>query len=104
MDIQIKKADFLDDRFTVDFGANKRVTFIVVNESFHGNNQLGVINRINIFIETVNAEGIKTSGNFSTSIIGVGDGLAGVLTENEDLLGKVLSWDNFEQCTIRLYE
>lgn len=104
MDIQLKKANFVDDRYSIEYGSNKRATFINVNESFYGNNNLGVVNRINIFIESLDKDGEKVEGGFSTSIIGVGDRLAGVLTEDETLLGKVFSWDNIEQCTVRLYE
>lgn len=104
MDIQLQKTNFVDGRFTQVFGVNKRATFIVVQESFHGNNKLGVIDRVNIFVETFDTEGQKISGNFSTSIIGVGDNLSGVLTEDDTLLGKVLNWDNMEKCVIRLYE
>ena len=104
MDVAIRKSQFVDGRYSLTYGLNKRATFIVVNESFYGNNNLGILDRINIFIETLDAEGNKLSGNFSSSIIGIGDGLAGVLTEDETLLGKTLSWSNLESCVIRLYE
>lgn len=104
MDIVLKKEEFVDGRFTQVFGANKKATFIVIKESFYGNNNLGVVDRINIFIESFDAEGFKIGGSFSTSVIGVGDGVAGILTEDTTLLGKTLTWDNMEQCVIRLYE
>ncbi len=104
MDIQLSKTNFVNGRFSQLFGGNRKATFIVVQESFHGNNNLGVIDRINIFVETFDTEGEKIDGNFSTSIIGVGDGLAGIMTEDTTLLGKVLNWDNMEKCVIRLYE
>lgn len=104
MDVAIKKSQFVDGRFSLAFGINKRATFIVVDESFLGNNNLGVINRINIFVESFDTEGEKLSGSFSTSVIGLGDGVAGVLSEDTTLLGKILSYDNIESCTIRLYE
>lgn len=104
MDIQLSKTNFVDGRFSQVFGVNKKATFIVVKESFHGNNNLGIVDRVNIFIETFDTEGEKIDGNFSTSIIGVGDGLAGIMTEDTTLLSKVLNWDNMEKCVIRLYE
>jgi len=104
MDIQVKKAQFVDGRVSFDFGVNKRATFIVVNESFYGNNTLGVIDRINIFVESLDENGDKISGAFSTSVIGIGDGFSGILTDDATLLGKTLSWDNIELCVIRLYE
>ena len=104
MDIKLSQAKFVDGRFTQEFGVNKRATFIVVNESFYGNNNLGVVDRVNIFIESFNTEGEKIDGGFSTSIIGIGDGLAGIITDDETLLSKTLNWNNMEQCTIRLYE
>lgn len=103
MDIRLQKDKFVDGRFEQPFG-NKKATFIVVNESFYGNNNLGVVDRINIFVESFDSEGEKISGSFSTSIIGIGDGISGVFTEDETLLGKTLNWDNMEQCVIRLYE
>lgn len=104
MDLRLEQINFVDGRFSQSFGANKKATFIVVQESFPGNNNLGVVDRINIFIETFNPDGTKESGSFSTSIIGVGDGIAGILTDNTELLGQVLKWDNMEECVIRLYE
>jgi len=103
MDIKLSKAQFVDGRYSQNFG-NKKATFIVVQESFYGNNKLGVVDRINIFIEFFDDTGVKTGGGFSTSVIGIGDSLAGVLTEDTTLLGKTFSWDNVEQCTVRLYE
>lgn len=104
MDISLKQTQFIDGRYSVNFGSNKRATFIVVDESFHGKNNLGVINRINIFIESFSADGVKLTGNFSTSIIGIGDSFAGILSEDSTLNGKLLTWNNLEQCVIRLYE
>ena len=104
MDIQLKKSQFVDGRFSQTYGTNKKATFIVVQESFCGNNNLGVIDRVNIFIETFNLNGEKIAGNFSTSIIGVGDALAGIKTEDTALLGKTMTYDNMEQCVISLYE
>ena len=104
MDIQLQKSNFVDDRYSQTFGVNKKATFIVVKESFYGNNNLGIVDRINIFIESFDIEGNKIDGSFSTSVIGVGDNLAGILTEDSTLLGKTLTWDNMEQCVVRLYE
>lgn len=104
MDISLKQTQFVDGRYSVNFGLHKKATFIVVNESFYGNNNLGVIDRVNIFIESFSADGTKLTGNFSTSVIGVGDSFAGVISEDSALNGKLLTWDNLEQCVIRLYE
>lgn len=104
MDISLRQTQFIDGRYSVNFGLNKKATFIVVNESFLGNNNLGVVDRVNIFIETFSADGEKLAGNFSSSIIGIGDGIAGVMSEDSTLNGKLLTWDNLEQCVIRLYE
>ena len=104
MDISLSQSQFVDGRFSTNFGTNKKATFIVVNESFYGNNNLGVVDRINIFIESFNDSGEKLGGHFSTSVIGLGDSYAGILTDNEELVGDLLTWDNLEQCVIRLYE
>ena len=104
MDVTIKKTQFVDGRFSLTYAANKKATFIVVKESFYCNNNLGILDRINIFVETFDAEGTKLSGSFSTSVIGLGDGISGILTEDTTLLGKLLSYDNIESCVIRLYE
>ena len=104
MDISLNQSQFVDGRYSVNFGTNKKATFIVVNESFYGNNNLGVVDRVNIFIESFDTTGEKIGGSFSTSVIGIGDERAGVLTENTELLGDLLTWDNLDQCVIRLYE
>jgi len=104
MDIRLLQSDFVDDRFSIAYSANKRATFINVQESFQGNNDLGVVDRINIMVEAFDTDGVKTGGSFSTSIIGVGDSLVGVLSDDVNILGTTLTWDNMEQCVIRLYE
>ena len=104
MDIQLVQANFVDGRFTQEYSTNKKATFIVVKESFAGNNDLGEVDRVNIFIATYDSEGAKVSGSFSTSIIDVGDNLAGVLSDDSTILGTLLTWDNMAQCVIRLYE
>lgn len=104
MDIQLQKSKFVDNRYSQVFGTNKKATFIAVKESFPGKNSLGVIDRVNIFIESYNDQGVKIDGNFSTSVIGIGDGLAGIMTDDTTLLGKILNWDNMEKCVVRLYE
>lgn len=104
MDIELSQSKFVDSRYSTEFGENKKATFIVVKESFYGNNNLGEIDRVNIFIETYDADGEKVSGAFAPSIIGVGDSNAGVLTEDDSLLGDTLTWDNMEDCVIRLYD
>jgi hypothetical protein len=107
MDLQLRQEQFVDNRYTVEYGANKQATFIVVNESFGGKNNLGVVNRINIFTESFNGEGEKIEANFSTSVIGIGDMIAGIFPADEndiELLGKIFNWDNMERCLVRLYE
>lgn len=104
MDISLKQSQFTDGRYMLNFGSNKTATFIVVKESFYGNNNLGVVDRINILVESFDVEGTKLSGNFSTSVIGIGDSFAGIMSEDTTLAGKLLTWDNLEQCVIRLYE
>jgi hypothetical protein len=104
MDIQLQRAQFVDGRFSQSYGENKKATFVVVNESFYGNNKLGVVDRVNIFVESFDETDAKISGSFSTSVIGIGDSVVGIMTEEPELLGKMLTWDNMEQCVIRLYE
>lgn len=104
MDIQLSKNSFVDGRYSTNFGVNKKATFIVVQESFYGNNGLGIIDRVNIFVETFDTEGNKIDGSFSTSVIGIGDNIAGIMTDDTTLVGKLMTWDNMELCKVRLYE
>jgi hypothetical protein len=104
----LKKADFVDSRFSVDFGVNKRATFINVDETFKGSNDLGRVFRINIQIESFNDAGTKINGDFASSVIGIGQTkLAGIMLSDPndtELLGQILNFDNIERCVIRLYE
>jgi len=104
MDIRLKKLNFVDNRYSIQYGVNKVASFIVIQESFLGNNKLGVIDRVNIFIEIYNEAGEKILGTFGTSVIGIGDNYVGIYSEKPELAGKLLTWDNMEDCVIRLYE
>jgi len=106
-DIRLLRDQFVNNKFTIDYGVNKRATFINVDEKFAGENSLGHVFRINIFTETFDNSGVKISADFSTSVIGIGDMIAGVFPVDEndvELLGQLLNFDNMERCVVRLYE
>jgi hypothetical protein len=94
---------FVNDKYTVVYG-NREALFTIIDEEFAGNNSLGRINRITILVRKQDQTEKELWTQLCTTIIGLGDGIAGVRSDQKDLWGKPLNKDNMEQCVIILYE
>jgi hypothetical protein len=93
----LKPEDFKNNKFIHYYG-DRAAMFTIIDEEFKGHNRLGKINRITVLA------GKSGEAQFCTTVIGMGDGVIGIRTDNPELRGKLLNKDNMEQCVILLYE
>jgi hypothetical protein len=103
MQLVLRLADFENNKYTVTYG-NREALFTIINEDFYGNNHLGKINRITVLVREFDSTGKVGGAVFCTTVIGLGDGIVGVWSENQELWGKLLNRDNMEECMVELYE
>ena len=94
---------FTNNKYTVVYGSREAL-FTLIDEEFAGNNRLGRINRITVLVRKRDRTGKELWTRFATTVIGIGNGIAGVMSEQPELRGKLLNKDNMEQCTVVLYE
>jgi hypothetical protein len=103
MEIILQPDDFENNEYHVRYGSREAL-FILIDEEFQGSNTLGRINRINIIIAQYDDNGKAVDGFIGTSVIGFGDGIVGIRSDEAALRGKILNKDNMEQCVVELYE
>jgi hypothetical protein len=103
MEIQLREELFKDGEYTVRYG-NREATFTVIDEELPGNHRLGRINRINCTVREYNEHGAQTGSHIGMPVIGMGDMIVGVRSDNPALRGGLLSRDTMDQCVVILYE
>ena len=106
MDVRLSDSLFQGGEAVVTYG-NKQATFIIVDESFEGNDVDNELNRINVVVRSYDEEGELISTAYASPVIGVGDMVVGVIADDSyaaAINGKPLSKDNMTQCQVRLYE
>lgn len=104
--LRLTTDDFVDDVYTKIYGTakNREVMLSIVDESYQGNDIIGAINKINILTRTINTDGSYSNAQLCSSIVGIGNGTVGVIPDNSEDKGDILSKDNIANCTIVLYE
>jgi hypothetical protein len=103
MDIVLHPDMFVNNRYTVVYG-NKEALFTIIDEEFAGNNHIGRINRVTVLVREFSATGTEAGAVLCTTVIGLGDGIIGVSSDESSLRGKLLTHENMERCIITLYE
>jgi hypothetical protein len=104
MELILNEDLFVNDKYVVSYGGNKQAMFTIVDETFEGNNGLGRINRIIVLVREIAPQGDPGDGVFCSTVIGMGDGVVGVRTDEPELRGKLLSRDNMSRCVVELKE
>jgi hypothetical protein len=94
---------FVNNQYAIAYG-NREALFTIIDEEFAGNNRLGRINRIIILVREFDTTRKETGAVLCTTIIGLGDGVVGVESNDPALRGNVLTHENMEQCVLVLYE
>jgi hypothetical protein len=103
MELVLDESLFTDDEYTINYG-NRTATFIIIDEELAGNHRLGRINRINCVVREFNAEGVETGARIGMPVIGLGDMIVGVRSDEPSLRGKALTRENMGSCVVILYE
>lgn len=103
MELILSEELFTDDEYTVNYG-NRTATFTIIDEELAGNHRIGRLNRINCTVREFNEAGVETGVRIGMPVIGLGDMIVGVRSDEPSLRGKLLNRDNMAQCVIILYE
>ena len=103
MQLILTETMFTNNKLLVAYG-NREALFTIIDEEFFGNNHLGRINRITVLVRQYDEGGATVNETLCTTVIGLGDGIAGVHSEMPELRGKLLTRENMEQCVVELYE
>lgn len=107
MELVLRYDQFVDNKLYVEYNTNRQAMFTIVDENF-GTKSHGdvVVNKITCMVRKNAADGVTVLWSRMLSlVIGIGmTGLVGVTTDKTELLGKELSKDNMEGCTVILYE
>ena len=103
MNIVLKPEMFTNNKLSVSYG-DREALFTIVDEEFFGRNRLGKINRMVILVRKLSTTGQVLDERQCTTIIGMGDGFAGIKSDNPMLRGKLMNKDNMEECVVELYE
>jgi hypothetical protein len=103
MELILSLEMFVNNRYTITYG-NREALFTIIDEEFFGNNRLGRINRVTVLVRRFDTAGAETDAALCTTVIGIGDGVVGVRSDNPALRGKLLTKDNMDRCVVELYE
>jgi hypothetical protein len=103
MEIKLRPDMFINNKYHVRYG-NREAMFTIIDETYAGLNNIGRVNRITVLVRKFSNDGGDEGARLGTVIIGLGDGIVGVASDNPLLKGKVMTKDNMEECVIFLYE
>jgi hypothetical protein len=103
MELILREELFTDATYAISYG-NRQAVFTIIDEELPGNNRLGRINRINCTVREYDAAGVEIGAKIGMPVIGMGDMVVGVRSDNPALRGKLLNRENMDQCVVVLYE
>jgi hypothetical protein len=103
MEVVLTEDLFKNNKYSVRYG-DREALFTIVDEEFAGNNRLGRINQITCVVRTFDMSGGVTGAVYGTMVIGLGDGITGVRTDESALRGKLMTRENMDKCVVILYE
>jgi hypothetical protein len=104
MDIILTDDMFTNNKALVKYGQNQEALFTIVDETFQGDGSVGRVNRIVILTRTLLDNGEVTNAQLQSGVVGMGNGIVGVLSDVYALRGKILNHEIMSNCIIRLYE
>ena len=104
MTIPFNRIEFVNDVARIPYSENREAELTIVDETFSGNNTIGNINTIICVVNQYDNFDTLLDRVHCTNIIGLGDGIIGIHTEDATLLGTPLNKDNMASCTLELVE
>ncbi len=106
IELRLRVDQFENGHFEYRYG-DKIAVFEIINEDFSARSEIGIINKILITVYNQDDSGTVLKAKnvqLQSSVIGLGNNVVGVRSDNAALRGKILSKDNIDQCVILLYE
>jgi hypothetical protein len=103
MTLTLTKGMFVNNRYEV-FYKNRTALFTVVDEEYKGLNHLGKVDRITVLVTVRNSDGTVKDIILGTTVIGLGDGVVSIRSEDTALWGKLFTQHNMDKCVVELYE
>jgi hypothetical protein len=103
MELVLHPEMFTNNVYAVRYG-NREALFTIIDEEFQGHNTLGRVNRITALVREYDEQEKETGALLCTTVIGMGDGIVGVKSDNPALRGDLMTHENMEQCVVVLYE
>jgi hypothetical protein len=103
MQLILQEEMFRNGEYSVRYG-NREALFTIVDEEFAGKNYLGRINRITVLVRTFDRQNKVSGAALCTSVIGLGDGIVGIHSDDPALRGKLMTHENMGECVVELYE
>jgi hypothetical protein len=104
MELVLREEQFVNDKYTVDYGNNRTAEFTIIDEEYSGMSRLGRINRILALVFQKDTAGNCIGGTYCRTVIVIGDGIVGVRSDYAELRGKPMTRDNMDKCVVILYE
>jgi len=104
MDMILKNSNFVNNKLYVSYGTRQQAMFTIIDETFNGTYGLGRVNRLTCLVRKMDAGGQVISSVLAPMVIGLGDGVIGIKSNDATLRGKLLTHENMEACTVTLYE
>jgi hypothetical protein len=99
----LNQSMFTHNEYVIAYGL-KVAKFIIVDESYASGDALASVNRMVCVIQTFDSSGVLLREVFGCLVIGLGDTGVAVSSTDTTLLGKLLSKDNMDKCSVELYE
>jgi hypothetical protein len=103
MRLVLREDMFINNRLVVRY-SDKEAVFTIIDEEFAGLNRLGRINRITCLVYRLGQDGRLEEPSLCTTVIGMGDSIVGVRTDEPQLRGELLTHENMDRCVVELYE
>jgi hypothetical protein len=100
MEVTLRPEMFKSGACVVPYGDGMEATFTIVDEEFAGANTVARVNCVLIAVK----DALAQETLIGSAIIGLGDGVVGVKTDEASLRGKLLNKDNMALCVVELYE
>jgi hypothetical protein len=104
MTLVLKPEMFTNNKYRIAFGNNREAEFTIVDETFESLGNQARINRINVFVYTRTVDDEITDATLGFGIVGIGNGVFGVMSNDIELRGQQLTHENMERCVVDLYE
>jgi hypothetical protein len=94
---------FVNNRYEVNY-KRRTALFTLIDEEYKGLNRLGKVDRVTVLVTIKNSAGAAADIILGTTVIGLGDSVVSVSSEDRTLWGKLLTQHNMDKCVVELYE